>query len=231
MKKIAMMFLFLCAFNFAGAQCNDFYPIKEGLRYEYDHFDKKEKVTMHTVSTFKNVSGSGDNLKATLVQEATDVKKNQSLGTTESEWICENGVLHFTMNTMSMIDNGQQGGDPGMKVAVTGDKMDVPPNLKVGQTLKDMNYNITMTMAAMTIMNRDFKLRNRKVEKEETVTTPAGTFPCLKITFTTTSEKGLGSGTIQSAMWFAKDVGLVKSENYKEDGKLMNRQVLTKIVR
>jgi hypothetical protein len=30
-------------------------------------------------------------------------------------------------------------------------------------------------------------------------------------------------------MWYAKDVGLVKAENTSENGKLIGRQVLTKI--
>jgi hypothetical protein len=211
------------------AQCNDFYPIKEGVRMEYDHLDKKEKVTVRTINTFKDVSGSGSNLKATMVQEVIDAKKNESVGTSETEWICENGVLSFNMNPMSMMDGMKQG--EGMTVDVTGDKMDIPSDMKVGQTLKDLKYNIKMSMSTMVIMNRDFMVKDRKIESEESVTTSAGTFKCLKMTFTTSSEKGIGSGTIKSAMWFTPGVGMVKNESYNEDGKLNNRQVLTKITK
>jgi hypothetical protein len=229
MKKLFVLTFLILAVHFTFAQCNTFYPIKEGVRYEYNHLDKKDKVTMRTINTFKNVSGSGNNIKATLQQEIIDAKKDKSMGTSESEWVCENGVLHFTMNSMSMMEGGQQG--EGMEVNVTGDKMDIPSELKVGQSLKDMNYNIKMSMSGMSIMNRDFKVKDRKVEKEESITTPAGTFQCMKMTFTTSSEKGLGSGTIKSAMWIAKDVGMVQTETYKEDGKPNTKQVLTKIVK
>lgn len=204
--------------------------MRENARFEYDHFDRKEKLTVHTINTFKNVSGTGNNIKATMVQEIIDPKKDKSMGTSETEWICENGVLHFTVNSMSVMDNGQQT-NPGMTVDVTGDKMDVPSNLSVGMTLKDITYNIKMAMSGMNLMNRTFTVKDRKVESQEDVTTPAGTFKCYKITFTTTSEKGLGSGTFKTAMWYAKDAGMVKSENYKEDGKLSSRQVLTAITK
>jgi hypothetical protein len=228
MKKLCVFIIAFFIYQSSPAQCNSFYPIKEGIRYEYDHLDKKDKVTLRTVNTFKNVSGSGSNVKATMVQEIIDAKKNESMGTSESEWICENGVLHFTMNSMSMMEGGQA---EGMKVEVTGDKMDIPSNLQVGQTLQDMKYNIKMSMSGMNIMNRDFTVRDRKVEKEESVTTPAGTFQCMKLTFTTSSEKGIGSGNIKSAMWIAKDVGMVKTENYKDDGKVNSKQVLTRLVK
>ena len=32
-------------------------------------------------------------------------------------------------------------------------------------------------------------------------------------------------------MWYAKDAGLIKTENYKDDGKLITRQVLVKLVK
>lgn len=232
MKKVFLItFLALISSPVVFAQCNAFYPLKSEVRYEYDHYDKKEKLTLQSANTFKNVSGSESNMSATMVQELIDVKKNKTISTTESEWLCENGVLHFTVNTMNlMMDNGQTN-NPDIKVEVTGDKVDLPSQLSVGQTLKDITYQVKMTMSGMNLMNRSFSVKDRKVESLEDVTTPAGTFNCYKITFITTSERGIGSGTIKSTMWYAKDVGLVKSENYKEDGKFFGRQVLTKFTK
>lgn len=228
--RILLINLFIvCVAVAANAQCNSYYPMKEGVRFEYSHYDKKDKLSLKTVNTFKDVKGSGSSMRATMVQEIIDAKKNTSIGTSETEWVCENGILHFTMNSMSMADNGQQPGSPGMDVEVTGDKMDIPSDLKVGQTLNDITYTVKMAVSGVNLMNRTFMVKNRKVETKESVTTPAGTFECFKITFTTTSAKGIGSGTTKTAMWYAKDAGLVKSENYKEDGKFINRQLLTKV--
>jgi hypothetical protein len=214
------------------AQCNSFFPMKENVRYEYEMYDRKEKLTTRMSHTFKDITGSGDNLKATLAQEIFDAKKGDKIATSELDWKCENGTLHFDMRSMSlMMDNTQEMnmGDTGMNVDVTGDQLDLPSDLSVGQTLKDVSYTMKMTMGTMTLMNRTFHIKDRKVESQESLTTPAGTFDCYKVTFTTTNEKG--GNAIKSALWYAKDAGLVKSENYKDDGKMSSRQVLVKVVK
>jgi hypothetical protein len=213
------------------AQCNSFFPLKENVRYEYEMFDKKEKMTVKISQTLKNVSGSEENMKATLTQDIYDPKKDDKIASSDLNWTCENGTLHFDMKSMTMMmDNGQEMnmGDAGMSVDVTGDELDLPTELTVGQTMKDVSYNIKMTMGTLTLMNRTYNIKDRKVESQESLTTPAGTFDCYKITYVTSTEKG---GATKAAMWYAKDAGLIKTENYKEDGKLINRQLLVKLVK
>lgn len=213
-------------------QCNSFFPLKENIQYEYEMYDRKEKLSSRMTHSFKNVTGSGDHLKATIAQEIYDPKNDEKLVSSELEWECENGTLHFDLKSMTMnMDNAQQMnmGETGMNVEVTGDELDLPSNLSVGQTLKDVSYNIKMTMGTLSIMNRTYHVKDRKVETQESLTTPAGTFNCYKVTFTTTDEKGRGA--TKSAMWYAEDAGMVKSENYNDSGKLLNRQVLVKLVK
>jgi hypothetical protein len=167
-------------------------------------------------------------MRGTMVQEIIDAKKNEVINTTESDWVCEGGTLSFHINTMSFMENSGAGAN-GMTMDVTGDKFDVPSSFRVGQTLKDITYNLKMSMGSMTMMNRTFTVKDRKVEAQESVTTPAGTFDCYRISFTTTSSGGIGGGTTRSTMWYAKDVGMVKSEVYSDNGKLVAKQVLSKI--
>jgi hypothetical protein len=213
----------------AQAQCNDFFPMKEKVKYQYDHFDKKEKLSLRTTQTLKNIKGSGNSMTATMVQEVIDVKKEKIIATTESEWACEGGTLHFEINQMSLDNVQQSNAASGMTMEVTGDKMDIPSDFEVGQKLKDLTYNLKMAMSGMSLMNRTFKITDRKVETKEPVTTPAGTFECYKMTYKTTSTGGIGSGTLKSVSWFAKNVGMVKTETFSENDKLMSRQVLSKI--
>lgn len=228
MKRSFVTLVVVCFTHVIFAQCNVFYPMKENVQYEYEHFDKKDKLTMRTINKFKNVTGSGDYMKATVVQEIIDAKKDKPMGSSDSEWVCENGTLHCTFNSLNLVESTGQENNPGVTVEIGGDKLDIPSNIKVGETMKDISYNVKMAMSGMTLFNRTYKVKDRKIESEESITTPAGTFNCMKITFITTNEKG--NNAIKSAMWYAKDSGLVKSENYKDDGKLIGRQVLTKIV-
>jgi len=214
------------------AQCNPFFPLVENTRYEYEMFDKKEKLTVKMSYSFKNVSGSGDNMNATVTQDLYDAKKGDKISSSDLNWKCENGTLHFDMRSMTMMgENGQEMNmtETGMGVDVTGDELDLPNTLTVGQTLNEATYTIKMTMGTITVMNRTYTIKNRKVESQESLTTPAGTFDCYKITFLTTDNKS--GNTTKSAMWYAKDAGLIKSENYKDDGKLIARQLLVKVVK
>ena len=214
------------------AQCNSFFPLKENVRYEYEMFDKKDKMTVKMSYTLKNVSGSGDNMNATVTQDKKKKKKGDKLTSADLNWKCENGTLHFDMRSMTMMgDNGQEMNmaETGMGVDVTGDELDLPTELTVGQTLKEATYTIKMTMGTIPVMNRTYTIKDRKVEGRENLTTPAGTFDCYKITFLTADNKS--GNTTKSAMWYAKDAGLIKSENYKVDGKLITRQVLVKLVK
>lgn len=235
MKILLSSLLLGMSLAFPGfSQCNAFYQLKENVRYEYDHFDRKEKLSFKMAQTLKNISGSGNNISATLSQELFDAKKGDRISSSDLVWKCQDGILHFDMKSMTLnMDNAQQMnmGDAGMSVDVTGDELDLPSDLKVGQTMKDISYHIKMTMSGITIMNRPFSIKERKVESQESITTPAGTFDCYKINYLTTSEGGVGSGTIETSVWYAKDVGLVKMESYKEDGKLTSRQILTKLVK
>lgn len=211
----------------ALSQCNTFYPVKEGVKLSYDHFDKKEKPTVRTIQSFKNISGSGKSLKATVVQEIIDLKKNKTMTTTESTWSCENGVLSFNINSLGFGPEMQNAG-PGMSMEVTGDQMDIPSSFSVGQKLKDLDYRIGMSVNGISMMNNSFAVRDREVVAQESITTPAGTFNCYKVTFTTKAT-GMGSRVTKSAIWYSEGAGMVKSENYSEDGKLISRQVLVSI--
>src|SRR5688500_19316953 len=91
------------------AQCNSFFPLKENVRYEYEMFDKKDKMTVKMSYTLKNVSGSGDNMNATVTQDLYDAKKGDKLTSAVLNWKCENGTLHFDMRSMTIMgDNGQE---------------------------------------------------------------------------------------------------------------------------
>ena len=78
----------------------------------------------------------------------------------------------------------------------------------------------------MTIMNMSVSITNRKVEAVENITTPAGTFECYKITYDV-ATKMMINVKMKATEWYAKNVGMVKSESYTSDGKLAGSTLLT----
>jgi hypothetical protein len=67
---------------------------------------------------------------------------------------------------------------------------------------------------------------NRKVEAVENLTTPAGTFECYKISYDI-ATKMMVNVKAKATEWYSNGVGMVKSETYSTDGKLIGSNVLT----
>lgn len=76
-----------------------------------------------------------------------------------------------------------------------------------------------------------FKVTNRKVVGNETVTSPAGSWDCFKITYDADfSTKVMGMSMpmrMQATEWFAPGFGVVKTESYGKNGKLAGSTLIT----
>jgi hypothetical protein len=66
------------------------------------------------------------------------------------------------------------------------------------------------------------------VDAIEDVTTPAGTFNCVKISYDI-ETKTFMTMRASGIEWYAKDVGVVRSESYNGKGKLTGYSVLNDI--
>jgi hypothetical protein len=229
MKKILLSLLLLSYWSLAHAQnCNPYFAMDEGTTLTYEFRNAKGKVINISKNKFKSVSSSGNSITATLHTEIIDEKKGTVMSSSDSKWKCENGVIQFSMDAMAV--EGVDLSNPAIEVDIEGDDMDIPSVLEPGQTLKDVNYRVKMNLSGLTMMDRQFAVKNRKVEGRESVTTPAGTFDCVKLTYTTEST-GRGGGTtkpVQTSIWYATDIGTVKSE-FAKDGKINSSQILTKV--
>ena len=85
---------------------------------------------------------------------------------------------------------------------------------------------MSMSMAGMK-MKTVVNMINRKVEKKETVTTPAGAYDCYVVYSESQMETMGMNKTFPSRLWLAEGVGMVKQESYQKDGDLMSRTELT----
>ena len=97
----------------------------------------------------------------------------------------------------------------------------------MGKALEDANLAIVMNMSGIK-MRVSVDQTDRKVEKKESITTPAGTFECYLITETNTMKTMGTPQETHNKLWLAEGVGMVKQESYKKNGNLMTRMELTK---
>ena len=114
-----------------------------------------------------------------------------------------------------------------MEVEMSGTALEFPAKLIPGQTLPDGSINIKAMTGGITLMNMSMNITNRKVEAAEVVTTPAGTFECVKMS-QESELKSIIKKKFKTVSWYAIGVGMVKSENLDEKGNVESSTVLTK---
>src|SRR5690606_14664268 len=139
---------------------------------------------------------------------------------------CDGNVVRIDFKSLMNEQMLSQMGE--MEMDITGTDMELPNNLSVGQELPDSNVNVKMKMSGVMNMNMDVETINRKVEKQESVTTPAGTFDCYVIYSETRTKMMMSNQTMPSRVWLAEGVGMVKQESYNKNGKLVASSVLTR---
>ncbi len=224
MKTIASVIsVFICAYLYSQS-CNDFYLQKKGIEFEYAHYNNKNKLeyTNSTRVTDVVLKDGG-----WIIQ--TDNVSTDNKGATTHQWKqeyrCKDGVLSFDMN--SLFDQKQMSEFKDMEVQVVSDKLEIPSTLSVGQALNNGSATMSVSNQGMRIMTMSATITNRKVESKESITVPAGTFDCFKITYNI-ETKSIFTVQATAAEWYAKGVGMIKQESYDKKGKLAGYTVLNR---
>lgn len=226
MKNKITPLVFLLLFGLivkAQNNCSTYYPLEEGATFEYTNYNKKNKVEGKVNYTVVDVNTSGSSTSAIMKMKYQD-EKGEELFESEYGYTCEGNVV--TIDFESLISEQMLSQFKDMEMEVTGTNIELPNNLSVGQELPDANVSISMSMGGIN-MDMNVDTVNRKVEKKESITTPAGTFECVVIYSETKTKMMLANKTFPNRIWLTESIGMVKQENYNKNGKLMNSSVLT----
>lgn len=224
--KIKLILSLLGGFLTAGLfaqDCQLYYPSKENAQLGYNQYDKKGNLSGSSLQKITSLKSAPGSTVAEITSESFDAK-GKSMGTVKLTARCESGVYFIDMKNYM----GAQSTDAykDMEMSVEGGNLEMPLSLKAGDVLKDGNLKMSFSSGGMTIMNMTIAVTNRKVEAVENITTPAGTFECCKITYDI-ATKMMINVKMKGVEWYAKNVGLVKSESYSTDGKLMGSSQLS----
>lgn len=225
MKRLVVLGLFVTFLsNHSNAQtaCSQYYPMVDGATMQYANYDKKGKEEGTFTYTVTDVNSSGDSVSATMAMNMTDKKGNNF----ESNYdiSCEGDVVKIDFKSLMNEQMMNQFGD--VEVDMSGIDIELPNDLSVGQELPDANIEMKMKMGGMN-MNMNVETINRKVERKETLSTPAGSFDCFVIYSETKSKMMMANQTFPSRIWLAEGVGMVKQETYSKNGKLQGYMELT----
>jgi hypothetical protein len=200
MKKILPLVVCLVMTARLFAQdCSAFVYMKKGKIIETTTFSGDGTVMSKHASHILDVTTSNGTTSATAEVENFD-RNGASTSKSTVTYKCNGGTFFFDMNAM--------GNRKGVKFSAT--NMEYPGNLKVGDHLKDVD--IKMEMSSMTV---NAKITNRQVVSKESVTTPAGTWTALKITYQTKVDMPnmpAGMGTQSTTEWYVPNFGIVQWE-------------------
>jgi hypothetical protein len=198
--------------------------MKQGTIWEIQQFDAKNKLTSTTKSILKEKAVTGNSIKLKIESESFD-NKGKTQGKNSYEAGCENGV--FSLDMRGNLNQAGMSNFEGMQVTITADNLDFPSDPKAGQLLKSGKFSLDAQMPGMPGgFKMTIEVYNRKVETIESITTPAGTFECVKISYDMKTNM-MGEIISKGVEWYCKEVGLVKSESYDSKGKLTSTSLLS----
>jgi len=226
--KTTFLSCLLCIFAYAGLMAQDcplYYPDAENAQLEYKQYDKKGGLTGSSIQKITSVKKSAGSTEVEITAESFD-EKGKSQGSVQLTSRCEGGIYYIDMKNYMNQESMESYED--MEMTIEGGNLELPSNMKAGDVLKNGDLKMSFSTGGMTIMNMTISVTNRKVEAVENLTTPAGTFECYKIS-SDIATKMMITVKAKSVEWFAKNVGMVKSESYSADGKLMGSNVLASI--
>jgi len=226
MKKLLIIALFLGSYGALAQDCNALL-FAEGAELTYTQFDKKGQEngkTTHKTTVVKKVN---DKVIATLEMAFKGEKENQNFNTSYTI-TCADGIIGIDMvrffDATSVMN--YEGADFTMEIE--GDILEFPSNLSESSVLNDGHISVKVVNNSIPIVTVKMDITNRKMEGIETITTPAGTFKCTKISYDYESKVGFIKVKGRAEEWYATDEKIVvQTMSYNKKGKEIGSTQLT----
>lgn len=228
MKILFSILLALGFISGATAQnCEQYIYMTKGKSVKYSSANAKGKGT--TTMEYAVTAKSGN--KATVQSKVFD-DKGKELSAANADMFCQGNVLKIDMR--NFMPSGGFGQFKDMTAKGEASFLTYPTKMTVGQQLEDGDFSMEMFNKDQKMADIAFKISDRKVEASESVTTPAGTFDCFRISYTAflkTTTFGIGIPVnMKITEWYAPKLGLyVKSTAANKSGKPMSTTTLESI--
>jgi hypothetical protein len=214
MKLAIIVAGLLCSLTNYAQDCPGYYFLQNNKTIEMAVLNKRGEQSAKQVYTVTNVDNSSSTTTADLATEMFD-KKGKSIAKGTAKIKCTGGLMMVDMK-MSMP---MQPGGPSTDADVKADDiyLEYPASMNIGDALKDAKMHLDMESNGGMKHTFDMEVFDRKVEGKETVTTPAGTWDCYKISYKSNARmKTMGIGVpmkIEGTEWFAPGFGVVKTQS------------------
>ena len=227
---IAMIFAFAGLTGFVSSDsCIFYYPTGEGTITETTYYNAKGKPTgTKMYIEVKEVSDSSGYTVEKIHSWYTEEGSDTAVSTVDYDVMCKDGK--FLINMTSYLNKEKLAAYEGMDIKMDSKNMTLPANLSAGQKLDDGYVTATVSNEGFTVMTIKVDIKNRKVDALEKITTPAGTFDAVKVSYDIETKMGF-TFKAKGVEWYVKDIGVVRSESLNKKGKLQSYREITKITK
>lgn len=234
MKKMLLVIVALLACHTMQAQ---YFCTTQGTELHYVNYDEagqslsNETVTVYNV--VKNASGESAQYLAKIVTNKT--KNNTSY--TLYNWNYDGNVTTCQEDLMYgpyiKSDSDPAKYDSKARQAMVeelklkGDNsFTIKKHASAGESIPDRTYSLISNM-----LKNEINISGAAYMGEEKVSTTAGKFDCIKISYLKRTKIVLKTETVRVTEWYAEGIGLVKSESYNTKGEPDGKTILVKIVK
>jgi hypothetical protein len=234
MKKMLLAIVALLACHTMQAQ---YFCTTQGTELYYVNYDEagqslsNETVTVYNV--VKNASGESAQYLAKIVTNKT--KNNTSY--TLYNWNYDGNVTTCQEDLMygpyikSDSDPAKYDSKARQAMAeelkLKGDNsFTIKKHASAGESIPDRTYSLISNM-----LKNEINISGAAYMGEEKVSTTAGKFDCIKISYLKRTKIVLKTETVRVTEWYAEGIGLVKSESYNTKGEPDGKTILVKIVK
>jgi hypothetical protein len=212
MKALLLIFFSLVCFRALSQDCAHFLFLQKDKTIEMTIYNKKGEATAKQVYQVSDVSTNGGVTKGNLATEMFD-KKGKSIARANSTIQCNGGTI---MMDMKMMLPQQQAGQVKADAKMDNMLLEYPAKMAAGDALKDGNMTMEMNTSGLP-STATIVITERKVEGQESVTTPAGTWDSYKITYKGKMTIKMGpipvNTNLDGTEWFVPGFGIVKTES------------------
>lgn len=221
-----MIFLpFVFLLTGKSQDCPFYFPVKPETILEYHLVDARGRLI---TTTTKKVISSGAITGGYLVKVHKQVFDNSGNMIDEdvTDIKCKGDEFFVDMSCYFHNLNLAQFNDK--EILIESDTLTIPSNPQPGLLPSFVTSRISILEDGIPLNHFVVNVYYRIVEGYEDVTTPAGTFHCLKISYeveTIVTHKVKSRGI----EWFSKEVGLIKRETYDLNRRLIERVVLNSV--
>lgn len=214
MKDILFVLPFLLLCPTANAQsCNSFYVLQQNKTVQLAVYNNKGNPNGAILYNIAGQSVKGSNTAATLHTTLLN-KEGKPLNKGVSNVKCNAGALMMDMNLYLPQQQTEQFNKAHAKVKNA--FLEYPATLQAGDKLQDGSFDMEIDNNGIKQILK-MKISNRTVTGVEKITTKAGTWDCVLITYQVKLDIQTGPINIplnyETTEWFAPGFGIVRTES------------------